>query len=61
MGLLLRIAGTPSYMGSAYINHTRGTKMGRGGYVTLTPIQIYDTMGAQYGVPGAQEEEDVLG
>ena len=48
-------------MGSAYINHTRGTKMGRGGYVTLTPIQIYDTMGVQYGVPGAQEEEDVLG
>ena len=43
------------------VYHTGGTDMGRGGFGTLTPTQIYDTMQERYGVPGVQEEGDVLG
>ena len=43
------------------VYHTSGNEIGRGGFRTLTPIEVYNTIQAWYGVPGAQEEEDTLG
>ena len=37
------------------VYHTGGNEMGRGGFGTLAPLEIYATMQRMYGTPSAQE------